>query len=179
MPKVRLFIGMTMDGFIADKSGGLGWMKPFESVDYGFEEFSKEIGVLLCGKNTYQLMLDKGWGWSFPQPGIIVSDEQMKQADGADLTFMGGDIADIVDAAKQRTTDKDVWLVGGAKVVQDCLRANLVDELTLCIIPVLLGDGIRLFGPLDAQANLDLQNVIQYDKGLLRVTYKVKSHASA
>lgn len=173
MSKTILYIGMSLDGYIAGPDDDISWMERYNNVDYGFDKFMERIGLVILGRRAYEVGIEHGWGWPYPRPGIILSEHKPAETpEGADLTFEKGDVKDILVQAKQRT-DKDIWVGGGANMAQAFLKEGLVDELALAIIPTILGGGISLFGDLGKRIELERQSVETYDEGLVFVTYKV------
>jgi dihydrofolate reductase len=88
----------------------------------------------------------------------------------SDIIFTDEDISEVLKKAKQLTS-KDVWIEGGANVAQQFLDRELIDEIVLSIVPVVLGDGIRLFGKTQKPIEFSLRDVRQFDKGLIQLTY--------
>ncbi len=170
MGKVVVFIGMTLDGFIAGPHDEFDWLQPYESVDYGYKGFIEHVGLIICGKRTYDLMKKHGWGDSFERPAIILSNEESMTSQNSNVTSMKGDMGHIINEAKTRT-NQDIWIMGGAAVVQEAIKSRVVDELVLGIVPLLLGGGISLFGSMNIKKQLTLQKVKQFDKGLVQLTY--------
>jgi dihydrofolate reductase len=87
-----------------------------------------------------------------------------------DVRFVGEDIEDVLNAAK-RVTRKNIWIEGGANVAQQFIERRLIDEMVLSVAPVILGDGIRLFGQTNARIELSLRETKTFDKGLVQLMY--------
>lgn len=173
MSKTILYIGASVDGFIAAPDDDITWMEQYNDVDYGYKEFEASIGLVILGRKAYDVGIDNGWGWPHPVPGIILSEDTPKMVpEGAELTFKKGDITQILAEAK-KCTDKNIWIGGGGYVAQEFLKAGLLDEIVLCTIPIILGDGIRLFDKVGRRIELTLVSSKNYDKGLTISTYKV------
>jgi dihydrofolate reductase len=144
--KVQLYIARSLDGFIADRDGGIGWLEPFQTAgeDHGYGAFMAEVGAVAMGAATYEVEL--GWdSWPYPgRPTFVFTHRELPVPADADVRFVRGAVAEamrLLDAA----TDRNVFLVGGADLVQQFLDARAIDELFLFTAPLLLGDGIPLF----------------------------------
>ncbi|NJL88974.1 MAG: dihydrofolate reductase [Coleofasciculaceae cyanobacterium SM2_1_6] len=179
MSKTILYIATSLDGFIADAQDGLGWLHPFEDVDYGYAEFAAGIGAIVAGRRTYEMVAQMDCPWPYAVPMLVLSHQLAQQPpatlpEGAELIFLAGEVQGAIDQARQLTT-KDIWINGGAKVAQEFLRQGLVDEIVLSIIPLILGGGIHLFGSLGRSINLILKNSQTFEKGLLQLTYNVQN----
>lgn len=173
MSKTIVYIGMSLDGFIAGKNDDLSWLDPFQDVDYGYQKFFSTIGAVIKGKRSYDIEVAKGWENAHPVPTFVLAHTPPKtRPTRTDVVFTDEDISQVLEKAKEMT-DKDIWIEGGAHVVQEFLNRGLVDELIVTIAPVFLGDGIRLFDNIDTQNSLSLENVNKFDKGLVQFVYKV------
>jgi dihydrofolate reductase len=173
MSKTIVYISMTLDGFVAGKNDDLSWLMPYSTVNYGYKEFYDTIGAIILGKRTYDHIIGN-WGWPYADiPAFILSNSLLKNVPrGTEVNTVQGDIADVLEAAKSKT-NKDIWVGGGAHVVQEFLNQGLVDELIITIVPVLLGEGIRLFDSLTSQSLLEHYDTKTYDKGLVQLSYRV------
>jgi dihydrofolate reductase len=157
MAKVVLFMAMSLDGFIAgpddtvSQPAGRGGERLFAWSDH--EATSKAVhaeydatGAVLAGRRTYDLV--NGWGGDHHDgvPMFILTHEppgEVPQGAGT-YTFVTDGVESAVAQAKAAAGNKDV-LLHGADITQQCLRAGLLDEMVIHLIPVLLGDGRRLF----------------------------------
>jgi dihydrofolate reductase len=143
---VQLYIAQSLDGYIADREGGIGWLEPFEAAgeDHGYGAFMAGVGAVVMGAATYEVEL--GWEtWPYRDlPVFVFTHRRLPVPGGADVRFVSGPVPDVrplLDSA----TDENVFLVGGADLVRQFLDANALDELFLFTVPLLLGDGIPLF----------------------------------
>jgi len=172
MSKTIIYISMTLDGFVAGKDDDLSWLMPYASVDYGYGEFYQGIGAIILGKRTYDHIV-ANWDWPYANvPVFVLSDEPLKNMPSkGEIHAVNGAIEDVLEQAKQKT-DKNIWIGGGAHVVQDFLRQGLADEIVITVVPVLLGGGIRLFGDIKP-TDLELIHVAEYDSGLVQLHYTV------
>lgn len=172
MAKTIIYISMTLDGYIAGKDDDLSWLMPYASVDYGYKDFYEGVGAIILGKRTYDHIV-ANWDWPYANvPVFVLSSEPLKNRPAkGEIYTVDGNSKDVLDQAKQKTS-KNIWIGGGAHVVQDFLRRGLADELIVTVVPVLLGEGIRLFGEIEL-TSLKLSGVNQYGSGLVQLHYKI------
>jgi dihydrofolate reductase len=171
MRKTILYIAMSLDGFVAGKDDDISWLFRYNDVNYGYNEFFATIGAIIQGRRTYDVEVQQGWENAHPVPSFVLSHHLPKRKpQRADVVFTAEDIAEVLKQAKQ-LTPKDVWIEGGATVAQQFLDRGLIDEIVLSVVPVILGDGIRLFGSTHGPIELSLREVKQFDKGLVQLIY--------
>ena len=178
MSKTIVYISMTLDGFVAGKNDDLSWLMPYSTVDYGYNEFYSTIGAIILGKRTYDHIISN-WDWPYSNvPAFVLSDSPLKNIPkSAEIHAANGDIADVLHQAKSKT-EKDIWIGGGAHVVQEFLNKGLADELIITVVPVLLGGGIRLLENIMSGVELKLHHTKSYDKGLVQLSYGVTHRES-
>lgn len=148
MRRVRLFIAMSLDGYIADRKGGVGWLQgqgdDHETVD-SYSEFVKNIDTILMGWNTYHQIVTElspnEWVYQDFMTYVITHNEKNSNEK---IRFTDNDPIDLIRALKQEK-GKDIWICGGANLVQQLVNADAIDDYHITIIPTLLGTGIRLF----------------------------------
>jgi dihydrofolate reductase len=176
MRRVVLYLAASVDGYIAGPDDDLSWLKPFEDVDYGYDAFIGSVGAVVLGRRTYDVAVEAGWGWPYPVPGyVLTSHPPADRPEGADLTFTDRPLPGLVaNAARRIPDDKDLWVVGGAAVVRGFLAAGLIDQVRLFVIPVLLGQGTRLFEPVGRSTAVGLQRASRLPKGMVELVYDVR-----
>lgn len=171
MRKIRLFIASSLDGYIANTTGGVDWL--FTDQDYGYSEFFNQIDTLIMGNKTYQQIL--GFG-EYPYPGkeAFVFSKMLHGEQDDHVKFVGEDLINFIHKLRQ-SSGGDIWLVGGSQVIKFFLENSFLDEIILAIHPLILGNGIPLFLNSDnISKTLNLRNIKTYDSGLLQVFYDVK-----
>jgi dihydrofolate reductase len=173
MSKTIIYISMTLDGFIAGKDDDLSWLAPYMGVDYGYKDFYDGIGAIILGKRTYDHIINN-WDWPYSNVPVFVlsKDSLANKPANAEIYSVDGNIADVLTRAKAKT-DKNIWIGGGAQIVQEFLNQKLADELNVTIVPQLIGGGIRLFDNIDSADTPSLIDVKQYDKGLVQLIYRL------
>lgn len=168
-PRCAAFIAASVDGYIARPDGGIHWLTPFQTPgeDYGYAAFFASVDALVIGRATYELVLGFG-DWPYRGKRCVVlthrpaaprhGEEPTAEAPGALVERLG------------REGVRRVYVDGG-NVIQQFLAADLLDELTLSVIPIVLGDGIRLFGA-GPERRLALQASQAYPSGLVQLRYR-------
>jgi len=177
-PSVRasVFIATSLDGFIAREDGGIDWLEvpggdPGE--DYGFEAFFGSVDALVMGRNTYDVVRTFGeWPYG-AKPVIVLTSRPLEipeeLADRVETMF--GAPAEVVRELGARGM-RHLYVDGG-KTIQDFLAAGLIQRMTITRIPVLIGRGIPLFGPVPHDIRLQHVETRTYANGLVQSTYDV------
>ena len=176
----RVFIGMTLDGNIARKDGDIEWLTnpqlgnhaPVQSNHHtiGWNEFYPSVSHLVIGRGTYEKVMTFD-NWPYAGKQVIVLSTTLKDP------AHGATVARSLDEAVtklEETGAQDVYVDGG-KVIQTFLQAKLIDEITVSIAPVLIGEGLPLFGQLPEDCWLDLIATHSDDQsGMVHITYNVR-----
>ena len=169
---IILYIAASLDGFIARKDGSIDWLSPYEKgeEDYGYNDFYKKIGTVIMGNNTYKQVLSFG---EFPYKGrdcFVFTRNKDKRKDEY-VTYVSKSAKDFISHLNLRD-NKNIWLVGGASIIDEFLKSDLIDEFIITIIPILLGDGIPLFKGKSNEKKLKLINEKTFDSGLMQLHHK-------
>ena len=151
-PYHAVYIATSMDGFIADKDGGIDFLDSIpipEGTEMGFYSFMDTVDALLMGRATFEKVLSFGVEWPYQKPVYVWSSQllEIPKDLGGKVFPVKGSIEEIL----QIIHENGHWrlYVDGGRTIQSFLRADLLDEMIITVIPVLLGDGIPLFGALD------------------------------
>jgi len=176
MRKLSLFIAMSLDGYIAKPNDDLSFLKLVEKngEDYGYAEFSDTIDTLIIGRKTYDYVL-KEIGTSHYDNGerdVFVITRTNRPSVGR-TTFYTGSLTQLVNRLKSEK-GKNIYCDGGAEVINELLKDELVDEFIISIIPVLLGTGVKLFKDGRPEQLLEVVTVKTYDTGLTQLHYRRK-----
>jgi dihydrofolate reductase len=168
MRKLVLFIACSLDGYIARENGDVDWL--FTDQDYGYAEFLSGIDTVLMGRKTYEQVLTFG---EYPYKGIegYVFSRTRGNVKDENAAFVSGDVADFVQDLKRRP-GKAIWLVGGAQLVAECVKHDLVDEFIISVHPVILGRGVPLFLPGLPEQKLELFGSERFSSGLVQLSYR-------
>lgn len=147
MARTLWHVTMSLDGFIAGPGDDMAWMSDFVGPNAAVGELLPQIGAAFMGHRTYQGARTEearlyGGAWTGPQ-FVYTRDAPETAAPG--FSYVGGGIKGAMDVARAAAGDKYV-VVLGARTARACLEAGVIDELLVHVAPVLLGDGVRLFG---------------------------------
>ncbi len=153
---ISVFIATSLDGFIATKDGGVDWLDEIpnpEKSDYGYAGFMSGIGAIMMGRNTFEKVLSFG-GWPYDKPVFVLSNflESVPEKVKGLAEIISGELGALIQQLEERGI-RNLYVDGG-KVVQSFLEKDLVDELIITRIPILLGEGIPLFGTISRRLAL-------------------------
>jgi len=171
-PTCSVFIGTSLDGYIARRDGGIDFLDLVndEGEDYGFAEFFASIDTLVLGRVTYETAL--GFDpWPYADKRCVVLTRSQRTAVHGE-SFAAARPVDLVRRLGEEGSRR--IYVDGGQVISSFLEAGLIDELTISIIPVLIGDGIRLFRGPFADHRLDLVLLRSFPSGLSQLRYTVR-----
>ena len=177
--KVTLHVVASLDGFIARKDNSISWLDGNGSIYQAgvsisqeeIADFIKSIDCYVLGSRTYEHALELGWVYG-DTPTVVVTGRKLTSTRKS-VEFYSGDLNALVHE-KLSPRYRNIWLVGGAMLSQRFLELGLVDEIRLTVAPVLLGDGLRLFGSLTEQT-WDLKNVVAYKNGFVELSYSAST----
>ncbi len=170
--RCSIFIATSLDGYIARADGSIDYLSIVERAaeDYGYADFFATVDTLIIGRNTYELALGFD-AWPYGGKRLIVLTHGPREAKHGE-EFHSGDPTALV--ARLSTEGAERAYIDGGAVIQQFLAARLVDDLTVSIIPVLLGEGIRLFGNTNGDLPLELAASKSFESGLVQLTYRSK-----
>lgn len=172
MARLRGMMASSLDGFAAEADGGVGFLSEFDDVDWGYDAFIAGIGTVVMGRRTYDHMLDLAPDWPYPGKRGIVVSQSLKGPLRGDAEIWSGDLAGLVVKLRD-LADGDVWIVGGPMLQSALIAMGALDRLELCLVPRLLGTGIRTFPPSASGPCVpELTEVKQYRKGLVILDYR-------
>lgn len=154
-----VFIATSLDGYIADKSGGLEWLHAIpnpEGSDMGYGAHIDRIDALVMGRNTLDMVLSFDVEWPYSKPVFVLSNTMTSVPEGyEDRVFLvSGPLKDIVKQLNEKGFN-NLYIDGGV-TIQSFLKEDLIDEMIITTMPVLLGGGSPLFGDLEAPLNFKL-----------------------
>ena len=172
----HVFIATSLDGFIARRNGDIDWLEsvPAEGEDHGFRDFMANVDGLIMGRGTYEKALSFD-AWPYSKPVVVLS-KRLRQSDVPSALAGKVRISSKEPAAIVQEMAQEAWrraYVDGGLVIQSFLRVGLIKELTITRIPVLLGSGIPLFGPLPGDQRLIHLETIAFKSGLVQSKYQI------
>lgn len=176
MRKISLFIATSLDGYIAKPNDDLSFLKLVEKEgeDYGYAEFTDTIDTLIIGRRTYDYVL-KEVGPSHYDNGqrdVYVITRTERPQVGRTI-FYTGNLVELVKKLKSEK-GKNIYCDGGAEIINELLKHDLIDEFTISVIPVLLGNGTRLFKDGRPEQTLEFVKTKAFETGLAQLHYKRK-----
>ncbi len=174
--RVTLHVVSSLDGFIAKKDNSVSWLHSaggvYEAgVSISEEEAAKFVKAIDCyvlGSRTYEHALELGWPYG-DTPTVVVTGRKLPSTRKS-VEFCSGDLETLLHE-KLAPRYRNIWLVGGAMLSQRFLELGLVDDILLTIAPILLGDGLRLFGGALTEERWDLKSVVAYKDGFVELSY--------
>lgn len=177
--KVSVYVATSLDGFIARSDGGLDWLNEAnadvpDGEDLGFQAFIDSVDALIMGRKTFEQVLSFG-AWPYGRtPVVVLSRNSLSFPPGVPdtVTHSSEPLRDLL----KRLSDGGVEhvYVDGGTTIQGFLSEGLVDEITVTVIPVILGGGIPLFGSLEHDINLTHLRTTAFDFGFVQTTYSVE-----
>ncbi|MGF6764543.1 dihydrofolate reductase [Paraburkholderia sp. GAS33] len=170
--KASVFVGTSLDGFIARVDGSLDFLPEGGGEPHGYDEFMATVDALVIGRNTYETVLGfDTWPYA-RKPVFVLSTRSLAKAPaGALVEHIEGSPADVVSLLERRGV-QHIYVDGGI-TIQAFLRAGLIQHLTVTRVPVLIGTGIPLFGELLRDIALTHIATHQYASGLVKSEYRL------
>lgn len=175
MSKTILYIATTLDGKIARNDGSLDWLYAVPNpnqIDHGYIDFLSRIGTTIMGKNTYSEILGFGVEWPYKniKSYVATTDKNFKTTT-PDTFPLSLNIIDFVNELKVKS-EKDIWLIGGGKLITYFLNNDLLDKMILTIIPTIIGEGISLFPDNPKETIWKLEDVEKFETGVVNLIYE-------
>lgn len=176
MRKLSLFIATSLDGYIAKPNDDLSFLKAGEKEgeDYGYAEFMARTDTIILGRKTYDYVV-KAIGSSHYDNGqrdVYVITRTARPGVGRTI-FYTGKLDELVQRLKSES-GKNIYCDGGAEIINELLQLDLIDEFIISIIPVLLGNGTRLFKDNRPEQLLEFVSLKSFGTGLTQLYYKRK-----
>ena len=172
----HVYIATSLDGFVARKNHSLDWLmkQVTEGEEHGYEEFLASVDGIVMGRGSYEAVLAFK-AWPYKKPVVVMSKtlraSEVPEAlrDRVEITAL--EPTDLLESLTSRGWERAY--IDGGKVVQSFVRAGLIEDFVLTTIPILLGDGIRLFGSVPSDVDLELLGSKPFPSGLLQSHYRV------
>lgn len=169
--KVILYIAMSLDGYIAKPDDDISFLSMVEQQgqDYGYAAFTAETDTVIWGRRTYDKVLSFGIEMPHGDKQVFVITRTPRSPKG-NIIFYTGNIRQLIEQLKTKQ-GKHIYIDGGAELVNELLKENLIDEFYISVLPVLLGEGIALFKPGRSETKLKLLAATSFEKGLVQLHY--------
>lgn len=172
----HVFIAASLDGFVAREDHGLDWLNKQNTADedHGYDDFVSGIDGLIMGSGSFKNTLNFG-DWPYQKPVIVMSTSLTESNIPTNLN-------DKVRLTRLAPKELMAWLkeegwtcayVDGGQIVQSFIRARLIKDVTITIVPILIGEGRRLFGEIDGDIDFQLIGSEAFNSGLVQIRYEV------
>ena len=173
MKKIILYIAASLDCKIAEPNGGSEWLSEFpitEEINYGYKEFIDSVDTIIMGGRSYREVLNMEIIGHYKDQQIYVVTRGWTEKSTNNVNFITNNVIDNIQQLRNGA-GKNIWLFGGGVLTSMLLAANLIDEMQICYIPVILGNGIPLFPEQPTESKWKLKESKVYDSGILKVDY--------
>ena len=164
---ILLNLAVSLDGFIEGPNGEFDWC--FTDQDYGMTEFLARCDSIIFGRKSYEVMLDFDPN-PYPDKMKYVFSNSLTSVAGKGAV-LSGSVTDAVAAIREHHKG-DIWFFGGARLLEDFIKNDLIDEMHLAVHPILLGQGTPLFSGLTGRKHWTLKEAKGYDSGLVQLIYR-------
>ncbi|GAB5541774.1 MAG: dihydrofolate reductase family protein [Sandaracinaceae bacterium] len=170
--RVRAYIACSLDGFIAGPGDDLSWLpQPSgESDTSAFDAFLEQIGALLMGRRTHDVVASFDVAWPYGERAVLVATHRPLEPAHGTVRAVEGSIEALVEEAKRVAEDQDVYVDGGA-LIRQALDADLLDEMIVTVVPYVLGEGHPLFAGAQRRP-LELIAHEHIGEGMMQMTYR-------
>ena len=179
--RVRVYVACSFDGFIAGKGDDLTWLPgPGDSqpeagsaevggsLALGFDDFMEDVGALLIGRRTYDVVAGFEGDWPYGERPVFVATHRALAPKVRTVLSLNGTIEAMIHTARSAAGGKDLYLDGG-NLIRQALDAGLVDDLVVTMVPILLGEGLPLFAGVEGRHSLELVEHHDYGENLMQV----------
>ena len=173
--KLILYIAMSLDGYIAKPGDDLSFLELVEKdgEDYGYSDFISSVDAVIMGRKTYDWVMKQVCEFPHTDKETYIITRSKRDSQGR-INFYNGNLRELVVSLKNKK-GKNIFCDGGAEIVNELLKEELIDELIISVIPVLVGDGIKLFQDERPEQILKLISVQSYDTGLVQLHYQISN----
>lgn len=174
----HVFMAMSLDGFVAREDHALDWLmkQPGDDEDHGYDAHIARMDGIVMGTGSFRTVLGFGdWPYTLP---VVVMSRSLREADIPEVLKDKVRLSDKAPKALMAELAAEGWqraYVDGGAVVRSFLAAGLVEDMTVTIVPILLGRGIRLFGELPGDVDLETSEVRPHPSGLTDLVFRVKA----
>ncbi|WP_298495775.1 dihydrofolate reductase family protein [uncultured Algibacter sp.] len=175
--KNSVFIATSLDGYIADKNGGIDWLYTIpnpDNNDMGYVEFNNGIDALVMGRKTFETVLGFDVEWPYDKPVFVLSNKlnEIPESHIGKAFLIKGTLSVILNQIRKKGFHK--LYIDGGTTIRNFLKEDLIDEMVLTTIPILLGGGSSLFTELPNELNFELIETKTYLNQITQNHYKRK-----
>lgn len=171
----------SLDGFIAKKDNSVSWFETDDHYEKGVEitkqeteQFIRSIDCYVMGTHTYEhaLALSKTYGWPYGDVPTIVVTHRDLPVERRNIELYSGNLEELVN--KLKANYKNVWLVGGAMLAENFIRLRLADEISVSVLPIILGEGLTFLDHVGQEQALHLKDATAYKNGMVQLWYEIR-----
>lgn len=171
----KVFIARSLDGYIADKKGGLDWLGSVPNpgqLDLGYEKFIRSVDAIVLGRTTFEVVCSFDLEWPYEIPVFVLSTTLKSVPEGLEkkVKIVSGTIEGVLEKIHKQGYHQ-LYIDGGI-TVQNFLKEDLIDEMTITTIPILLGGGIPLFSELPSELLFEHVKSVLYLDAIVQDTYR-------
>ena len=169
--KTTYYVASSLDGFIAKADGDVSWLDVFDTSmsDTGYEEFYSTVDALVMGRKTYDFIVNYG-RWPYDdKPVWVCSRNAITPMEGCNLEE-GSTPEEAYNKASEMGLEH-LWCVGGGRLASSFIEADLLTNIYLSLMPILLGNGIKLFGDLPSDVILSKVREASHTSGMVQLEY--------
>lgn len=172
--KIIAYIATSADGYIARPDGGVDWLeRPMPKGAYGMNAFARSIDTILWGRKTYDFAVKMGGLGAYGKLEHYAFSRQPPSDPLPEVEFVSEPIPEFVAKLRARK-GKNIWMMGGASIIASFLDFGAIDEFSIHIIPVMIGEGIPLVAPRHRNVLLELIGVRSFPDGVVHLNYRVR-----
>jgi dihydrofolate reductase len=173
--KTTYYVASSLDGYIAKEDGDVSWLEELNisMEDAGYDEFYSTVDALVMGRKTYEMIVSFGkWPYG-DKPVWVCSSNSITPIEGSNL--QAGNTPEEVYKAANEMNIKHLWLVGGGSLASSFLVNNLLTNISLSLMPIILGGGIKLFGDVPAPIKINKESEKTHKSGMVQLEYTIKN----
>ena len=177
MPRIRVYLASSLDGFIAGPNDDLSWLTGPAAANRGgetdpgaltFEAFMADVGAVLMGRGTFDVVRGMDWWGYGDRPVLVATHRELGAGLRESVRAVSGSIQEMVALAKEAAAGKDVYVDGG-NLVRQAAEADLIDDLTITLAPIALGAGHPLFAGMAKRYPLEIAGHHTFEGGMVQI----------
>jgi dihydrofolate reductase len=174
MSKIQLYIASSIDGYIAKEDDSIDWLTELPNpngIDHGYHDFISNVDTVIMGRKTYDEILGFGVEWPYANcKSYVVSKNEDYQIKTENTSLISSIHESTIKGLKKDST-KNIWIIGGGELITHFMNINAIDEMMICIIPIVIGKGKQLFPNQPKETNFILQKSEVFETGAVMLTY--------
>ena len=171
--KITYYVASSLDGYIAKDDGDVSWLEELDisMEDTGYDEFYSTVDALVMGRKTYEMIVSFGqWPYG-DKPVWVCSRNKITPMEGCNLQI--GRSPEAVCRAANEMDIKHLWLVGGGSLASSFLESHLLTNISISLMPIILGSGIKLFGDLPSPIKIKNESHTSHKSGMAQLDYTI------